>query len=84
MPRIVDQEALHSLITLDVAAFELYSETSVGVNAAVQTVTLILSSVHTTPLLCELHWLQVQFKALVITYEALHGMQTAYLRTVSP
>lgn len=37
-----------------------------------------------TPLACELHWLPVwfgvQFKMLVFTFKALHGMEAGYLR----
>lgn len=39
---------------------------------------------HAIPLLCNLHWLQVyfwvQFKVLVTTYKALHGIGSSYLR----
>ena len=53
-------------------------------NAAARAVLGAPRRAHITPLLCELHWLPVcfwvQFKVLVITFKALHGMGPGYLK----
>lgn len=37
-------------------------------------------SAHVTPLFCDLHWFQVQFKVLIITFKVLHGLGPGYFR----
>ena len=52
-------------------------------NAAASLLTVAAYGEHTTPLLQQLHWLPVrfraQFKVLVLTYKALKGLGPSYL-----
>jgi len=48
-------------------------------NAAARLIFSARRSDHTTPLLCELHWLRIQFRLCVLSYCCLHGTAPSFL-----
>ena len=50
-------------------------------NAAVRrVVTLSPKFCHIKPVLANLHWLRIEFKILIVTYQTLHGFAPAYTK----
>ena len=49
-------------------------------NAAVRVVTLSPKFCHIKPVLVNLHWLRIEFKILIVTYQTLHGFAPAYTK----